>query len=146
MKRLAFCLLIGLITLTSQAQPGRFRPEMFNDEELIQMQIRDIVSWLKLEGKESELFIQDYTAFKKEIKEVAKNATPPQFGDSEDEIDKALQNNLEVSEKILQIRKKYYNKFKAYLKPSQIQTMYWIENEAGRRMPPPPPSHPIPHP
>jgi len=157
MKRIALFVCLGIISMIAGAQPGNFKPEFINDDEMIQMQIRDMVCWLNLDDKTKDTFIKEYTAFKKEIGGVFKNATPPKFNGDEAEIDKALQNNFEVSEKILDIRKKYYVRFKTFMKPSQIMLMYRIENEAGRRMhdrpgspegnfrhgsvPPPPPSH-----
>lgn len=126
----------------SNAQPGGFAPEKLSDDELIGMQVRDIVSWLKLNDETKDRFIKEYTSFRKEIDAVARGAAAPVAAESEADIDKALQKNFEVSEKILDIRKKYYSRFKAFMQPSQIRDMYRIENESGKRMqgnPPMPP-------
>jgi len=134
MKKIAFIICLGLISLSVCAQPGPFMPERMSDEEMIQMQIRDIVSWLDLDKRTEAKFVKEYSAFRKEIDEIARNARPPQNIKDETDIDKAIQQNFAVSEQILQIRKKYYTRFKEFMKPSQIQLMYRIENEAGRRM------------
>lgn len=118
----------------SVAQPRPFPPEKMSDEQIIQMQIKDIVSWLDFDKQTEERFVKEYSAFRKEIDAVAKSARPPKDLESEEEIDKALQGNFEVSQKILNIRKKYYQIFSEFMKPSQIRMMYRIENEAGRRM------------
>jgi len=134
MKKKVLSICLGLLSLLAYAQPGPFPPERMSDDEIIQMQIRDIVSWLNLDKRTEKEFIKEYTAFKKEIDKIARNARPPQDITSETEIDKAIQQNFAVSEQIIQVRKKYYARFKEFLKPSQIQMMYHIENEAGRRM------------
>lgn len=134
MKKNTIILLLGLLPFFASAQPKPFPPERMNDEEIIRMQIRDIVSRLDLDKQTETKFINEYTAFRKEIDEIARNAKPTQEIKSEAEIDKAIQQNFAVSEQILQIRKKYYAKFKEFMKPSQIQKMYRIEHEAGRRM------------
>jgi len=149
MKRTTLFFCLALVSLLSFAQPRPFPPERMSDDEIIQMQIRDIVSWLDFDKKTEDKFIKEYTAFRKEIGAVAKNAKPPQDITSEEEIDKAIQQNFEISEQILKIRKKYYLRFKEFMKPSQIQMMYRIENEAGRRMHERPegperPDHPMP--
>lgn len=133
MKRIALCICLAVLYLSSGAQPGPFPPEKMSDEEIIRMQIRDIVVWLDLDEKAEKTFVKEYTAFKGEIDAVAKKAIPQEKNMSEDEIEKALQRNFDVSGEILQIRKKYYLRFREFMKPSQIQMMYRIENEAGRR-------------
>jgi len=134
MKKITSIICLGLLSILASAQPRPFPPERMSDEELIRMQTRDIVSWLDLDKRTETKFVKEYTAFRKEIDEIARNARPPQDIKNETEIDLAIQQNFAVSEQILQIRKKYYFKFKEFLKPSQIQMMYRIENEAGRRM------------
>jgi len=134
MKRLTIALLLCLFSLVSFAQPRGFHPERMSDEEIFTMQAEDIAMCLNLKGESKDRFITDYAAFRKEIDLIAKDAFPPKRTDSEDEIAKALQNNFEVSGKILDIRENYFHIFSEYLKPSQIQLMYHIENESGKRM------------
>ena len=133
MKRFVLTCCLILMSVYGNAQPGPFRPERLSDEEIIRMQMDDIVSWLGLEGKTKDRFVKEYSSFRKEIDAVARYARPPKEKDDETAIDKAIRKNFEVSEQILQIRKKYYSRFQEFLKPSQIQEMYHIENEAGRR-------------
>jgi len=137
MKRTVLIICLGLLSIMAVAQPRPFAPERMSDEEILHMQIRDIVSWLNLDKRTEARFVKEYTAFRQEINEIARNARPPQHMESETEIDNAIQQNFAVSEQIIQIRKKYYARFKAFMKPSQIQMMYRIENEAGRRHMPP---------
>lgn len=133
MKRITLLISFVVIAITSGAQPEGFRPEKLDDETLIKMQTKDIVYWLDLEGEIKDKFVAEYTAFRKEIDAVAKKITPPAKNGNEEQIDKTLLQNFEIGEQILQIRKKYYLRFKTFMKPSQIQMVYFIENEAGRR-------------
>jgi len=134
MKRIAIIICLALITLSAKGQSEFFHPDRMNDREIIQMQTRDIAEWLDLRGKTLEKFEKEYASFRKEIDAVARKAAPPRRFAKESDIDKAIRRNFEVSEKILQIRKKYYSRFKEFLKPSQILMIYNWENEAGRRM------------
>jgi len=141
------------------AQPEGFHPDMISDEEFIRMQTNDLAMWMNLQGDQKEQFVRNYSAFRKEIDEIARTAFRPQKNEdmSEDGIERLLLNNFEVSEKILNIRKKYYHIFRKFLEPSQIRLMYHLENESGKRMhnrptppdrpdgpgmPPVPPRHP----
>lgn len=127
--------MLGLMVFTVSAQPGRPRPEDLNDEEFVRMQARDMAAWLQLDEESNGVFVDTYSAFRLEINALVSKTRPEgKRAESEDEIDKTLQQNFEVSEKILEIRKRYYSIFKGFLKPSQIQQMYRHENEAGRRM------------
>lgn len=134
MKKITLILCFGVLSLISFAQPEHKRPEQIDIDEIIRMQTRDLVMWMKLDETVEKRFVKEYTAFRKEIDAVAKKALPPQKIEEESEIEKAILQNFEVSEQILQIRKKYYSRFKEFLQPSQIQMMYRLENEAGRRM------------
>lgn len=134
MKRIFVLFLMLSVTAFVNAQPGRFRPEMISDDELIQMQTKDLAMWLNLKGSTEEKFIKEYSAFRKEISEVARTAGAPQKAESEEEIEKVLLNNFSVSEKILEIREKYYHIFRKFMKPSEIRLMYHLENESGKRM------------
>lgn len=133
MKRFILFAVLFIFHISALAQPGRFRPEQMNDEEIIKMQTSDIVRHLGLEGSTKDKFVKEYTVFRKEIDAIAHKALPPKMTDNEEDIEKSILQNFEVSEQILQIRKKYYARLRNFLKPSQIQMMYRIENEAGRR-------------
>ncbi len=77
-------------------------------------------------------FIQLYQAFKKESAAVL-SVTPSATGNTEDDIEVKILSDFEKSEKILSLRKEYYQKFRALLSPSQIQAMYDIEKEFNAR-------------
>lgn len=54
-------------------------------------------------------------------------------GNTEDDIEAKISADFEKSEKILSLRKAYYEKFRTILTPSQIQAMYDIEKEYKAR-------------
>lgn len=77
-------------------------------------------------------FIQLYQAFKKESAAVLA-VTPATTGNAEEDIEAKIMADFEKSEKILSLRKEYYQKFRAILSPSQIQAMYDMEKEFNAR-------------
>ncbi len=77
-------------------------------------------------------FIQLYQVFKKESAAIL-SVKPEATGNTEDDIEARIHVEFEKSEKILSLRKAYYEKFRAFLSPSQIQSMYDIEKEFNAR-------------
>ena len=57
---------------------------------------------------------------------------PSVTGDSEEAVEAKIRCDFVKSEKILEIRKNYYEQFRTILRPSQIQKMYDLEREWGR--------------
>jgi len=110
------------------------RPEDMTDEEFVKMQCNDMAKVLDLEGKQKKEFVAVYYDFRIQIDTLAKKAFRPCKGKdvSEDEIEKAILGNFELTERILQVRRDFYPKFKKVLKPSQIQRMYFVENNRGK--------------
>ena len=77
-------------------------------------------------------FIQLYQEFKKESAAVL-TVKPAATGNTENDIEAKIYADFEKSEKILSLRKAYYEKFRTILTPSQIQAMYDIEKEYNAR-------------
>ncbi|MBQ7623505.1 MAG: hypothetical protein IJS66_07200 [Bacteroidales bacterium] len=77
-------------------------------------------------------FIQLYQEFKKESAAVL-SVKPAATGNTEDAVEAKIYADFEKSEKILSLRKTYYEKFRTVLSPSQIQAMYDLEKEFNAR-------------
>lgn len=77
-------------------------------------------------------FIQLYQAFKKESAAVL-SVKPAANGNTEDDIEAKIYADFDKSEKILSLRREYYQKFRTILSPSQVQAMYDIEKEFNAR-------------
>lgn len=56
------------------------------------------------------------------------------FSTSDEQAKKAIEQRFERSQKILQLRQKYYNIFSTFLTPQQIQQAYRIERQAIIRL------------
>lgn len=152
MKKITVFLATALCALSvSFAQePGfegdpRFHQGKFNKEEFIKNRCNEMADNLALIGKKRENFVKLYSDFTKEINSLARTRVRPGECETEEEVEKAILNNFEISEKILKIRENYYSKFKTILMPSQIQLMYQSEFSIGHHfkgapgsMPPPP--------
>jgi len=146
MKKLFLSLTVALCTVSAMfAQERGDFPPKFDKEQFLQIKCNEMADNLALIGQKRENFIKMYSDFTKAINDVARTRVRTNECQTEEEVEKAILKNFEVSDKILEIRKNYYSKFKTILAPSQIQLMYQSEFSFGRRphdapgaMPPPP--------
>lgn len=134
MKRIFLLVLAAALPLLCMAQPRQPRPEDMDEEQLVKMQTEDMVRCLNLEDGVKAQFEKVYSDFRREINSVAREMFRPARSQSEEDIEKAILGNFDVSQKILDIRRKYYSKFREFMKPSQIQRMYRNERDAGHHM------------
>lgn len=95
--------------------------------------MNDVVAMLELDQKTGDRFIKEYASFRQEVEAIYKNATPHKETEDEDEIDREIMQNFENSEQLIQIRMMYYEVFKEFMKPSQIQKVYRMESPFGFR-------------
>ena len=74
-------------------------------------------------------FISLYQEYKKEYSDIMYEHTPV-LEDEEKNAEQKILNDFDKSERILQLRKSYYYKFRTILSPTQIQKMYNAERAA----------------
>lgn len=97
-------------------------------QKKIHMAAERISAKIGVDKADKEAFVSIYKAYKKEMSEV-RDIKPAISGESEEAIEAKIRCDFVKSEIILEIRKKYYDKFRTILRPSQIQQMYDIERE-----------------
>lgn len=118
-----------LVSMSLYAQqPGSKR---ISREELAVKQAEHICTELALDSATSTKFKETYCAFQKEIW-----ALGPSLGrKSSEDPDKAeIEQRFERTQKILDIRKKYYGIYSTFLTQKQITRVYEIEREMMRRL------------
>ena len=108
-------------------------------EQLSEIQARRIAEKIPLDDATSNKFIEAYTACQKEIWALGprngkrnKDKTRGQMTDEETE--KVLKERFEHSQKILDIRRKYYNEYSKFLTQKQIQRIYQLEKQMMNRL------------
>jgi len=91
-----------------------------------------IADRIGIQEPERTAFVQLYQEFKKESAAIVAEK-PDGTGDTEKDIEAKIYSDFDKSEKILALRKAFYEKFRAILLPSQIQAMYELEKEFNAR-------------
>ena len=122
---IVLCCLCGFLVISGAQVPSQRM-------KAIHMAAVRIADRIGIQGSARTEFIQLYQAFKKESAAIL-SVKPEATGNTETDIEAKIYADFEKSEKILSLRKAYYEKFRAYLSPSQIQSMYDIEKEFNAR-------------
>ena len=116
---------------------GRKRMTM---EQMVNMQANKIIGDLGLDDKTSAKFMDVYKKYMTEMNDLRKEGMDfrmrgrIQKGDTlakmkiqmptDDEVDKMMRDRFKQSRKILDVREKYYDEFRKFLSPKQVQKVY----------------------
>ena len=118
---------------TANAQEGRQR---MTREQLAETQAKHIAKELSMDEATTEKFVETFCQFQTEL--WALNPKPePQPKEEEmtdDEIKQQIEQGFEHSQKILDLRKKYYQTYSGFLTPKQIQGVYRQEWQMMNRL------------
>lgn len=99
-------------------------------QKMIHMAALRISGQIGVADKDKETFIGLYQSYKKESAEIMR-VQPLSSDDVETAAENKILSDFDKSGKILQLRRKYYSKFRTILTPTQIQKMYDAERAAA---------------
>lgn len=103
-------------------------------EQLAEKQAQYIAHDLGLEEKTSSKFIDTYTQYQKEIWALGPRPHHKKGEMKTDaQTEQEIKQRFEMSEKILNIRQKYYKKYSKFLSQQQILRVYEIERQMMKR-------------
>ena len=118
---------------TNKRTDKRMRPRM-TMEQLADKQAAKIVTDLGLDDKTAARFTDVYKKYMKELDGVRKEF--PLYGvkgmkakaqasiPTDEEVDKMMRDRFKQSRKMLEVREKYYDEFRKFLSPKQVQKVY----------------------
>ena len=104
-------------------------------EQMTEMQANKIIGELGLDDKTAAKFTDVYKKYMKELDDLRKKNMPkkpdmkPEAGKvpampTDAEVDKMMRNRFKQSRETLDIREKYYDEFRKFLSPKQVQKVY----------------------
>ena len=103
-------------------------------EQLAEKQAQYIAHDLGLDDKTSSKFIDTYTQFQKEVWALGPRPYHKKGEMKSDaQTEQEIKQRFEMSEKILNIRQKYYKKYSEFLSQQQIQRVYKLERQMMKR-------------
>ena len=130
MKRIPYIVLFVSLALCLSSQTP-LNAQTSHRQQVIHMAALRIARQISLPESETDKFVNTYQAYKKEVADIM-SATPVSETVSQEEaVENKILGDFEKSAQLLELRKKYYYIFRAFLQPSQIQEMYTLEKRAA---------------
>lgn len=128
--------IIGAQSMSAQnREPGKKPHRRMSVEQMSEMQANKIANNLGLDDKKTARFKEVYKKYTRELNDLWKKNKPekPKVKPGEDkvrptlsdaEVDKMMRTRFVISRKMLDIREKYYNEFRKFLSPKQVQKIF----------------------
>ena len=128
--------IIGAQSMSAQSrEPGKKPHRRMSVEQMSEMQANKIANNLGLDDKKTARFKEVYKKYTRELNDLWKKNRPekPKVKLGEDkvrptlsdaEVDKMMRTRFAISRKMLDIREKYYNEFRKFMTPKQVQKIF----------------------
>lgn len=142
MKQIIRTLVVAIMMIASCAtvfaqQNAQQRPnqkQRISREQLAEVQARHIAGELAFSDAVAEKFVKTYSDCQKEIWALGPRQRSNRQGVSEQENEERIKQRFAMSEKILNIRQKYYNEYSKFLTQAQIEKVYEQERKMMNRL------------
>ena len=137
MKRIIRMLFLAVVmaALCGTTNAQKSEKQRMSREQLAEAQARHIARQLAFDDKTTAKFVDTYTRCQKEIWTLApRNKDRRGTAKTDAETEKAMKERFERSQKLLDIREKYYEEYGKFLTPKQIQRVYAIEKNMMNRL------------
>lgn len=120
---------------TSKPAIQKTERQRMTREQLAETQARHIANQLALNDETSEKFTMEYCSYMKELWAIGPRAGKKQQGEMTDaQAEAKTKQDFERSQKILDLRQKYYKRYSTFLTQRQIQRVYEIEKQMRNRL------------
>lgn len=137
MLSLAICAIMTAVCSTaSMAQTEQSKKQQrISREELAEKQARHIAHELALDDATTQKYVTTYCAYQKEVWALGPRIKRHQADTAtEAEAEQANKARMEQSQKILNLREKYYKEYSKFLTQKQIEHAYELEQQMMRRL------------
>lgn len=129
-------LVTAIFALSCQASARERKDgERISREQLAEKQAKHIAEELALSSEVSEKFIATYLQNQREVWALGpRNGRQRSGGMTDSQTDSVIQCRFEHSQKLLDIRKKYYDEYSKFLTAKQIERVYKLERQMMKRL------------
>ena len=134
--RIALCaIMMAVCTTAVQAQNNQSNEQRMSREQLAEAQAKHISHELALDDATSKKFIETYIDYQKDVWALGPRLSRnQQQAKTEVEAEQAIKQRMERSQKILDLREKYYKRYSQFLTQKQIERVYELERKAMQRL------------
>lgn len=106
-------------------------------EQMVEAQAQHIAKEMAFDDAVSARFVKTFCEYQKEVWALGPRQKSQRKGDqnqSEADAEKAMKERFEHSQKILNLREKYYGEYSKFLTQKQIQRVYQLERQMMQRL------------
>lgn len=129
------CLIMGMVWLfVGNVSAQDNEKKRHSREQLAELQARHIADSLALDDATAKKFVDAYRDYQQEV---WNSGTSMKKKGNQSLTDAEIENNIKErfahSRKLLDIREKYYDVYRGFLSPKQIQRVYELEKQVMKR-------------
>lgn len=121
-------------SFTSMAQSGNSDTQRLTREQLVDAQAKHIARELALDEATTNRLVSAYSKYQQEVWKLGPRPKAKKSQNSDAQVEMELKERFEHSQKILDLRKKYYKIYSGFLTQQQIQRVYQLERQMMQRL------------
>lgn len=135
MKRMIRLLVLALsLTVFSGTVAAQANKQRLTREQLAEVQAKHIADQMAMDDKTSKRFTETYCQYQRELWALGKRPKAQRRQMTDEETEAALKERFAHSQKILDLREKYYGLYSEFLTQKQIKQVYELERQMMNRL------------
>ena len=122
------------MSLNLSAQDNQSKKQRLTREQLAEAQAKHMAHDLALDDATTQKLVKTFCDYQKEVWALGPRPSDQKTDMTDAEAEQAIKARMERSQKILDLREKYYKEFCIFLSPKQIQRVYELEKQTMKRL------------
>ena len=132
MMVLTIAMLAVSMSLSAQDNPNK--KQRMSREQLAEAQAKHIAHDMALDDATTQKLVKTYCDYQKDVWAIGPKRNDRKADMTDAEVEQAIKARMERSQKILDLREKYYKEYSKFLTPKQILRVYDLENQTMKRL------------
>lgn len=113
---------------------GQANRQRLTREQLAEVQAKHIAKDLAFDEATGKRFVKTFCNYQKEVWALGPRVKPQRGKQSDGQTERSLKDRFAHSQKMLDLRKKYYGIYSEFLTQAQIERVYQLERQMMQRM------------
>lgn len=127
-------IMTAVCSTASMAQTEKSNKQRLSREQLADVQARHIAHELAFDDATTQKYVETFCAYQKEVWALGPRVKGKKADMTDAEAEKNIKARFEQSQKILNLREKYYKEYSKFLTQKQIQRAYELEKKTIKKL------------
>lgn len=127
-------LIVAMMASNANLYAQKVEQQRITREQLAETQAQFIANEMAMDDETTRQFVETFCQFQKEIWALGPRPKREKSHLSDKEAEQAMNERFAHSQKMLDLRKKYYLKYSKFLTPTQIEKVYVSERRMMNRL------------